>query len=147
MAINEKDRAVLNELMRFYKDFECLRGCNALRKGYFRYSVEEVEETVRRLLNQTSEKSTVKKLNIREEIKMIDSKEKARKFYLEHLTYNKEDDDAKQNCLKNISLDELKLIYSKIYDTEFKSKVTKEALLSLIERYFGGIDRALSMKP
>lgn len=147
MPINKKDRDILNWLMRLRKDFECLKGCNAFQNGYFKYSVEEIEEMVYRLLNQSNQEVAVKKPNIREEIKAIDSKEKAKQFYLEHLTYNKEDNDAKQNCLKNISLDELKLIYSKIYDTEIKGKVTKGALLSLIERYFSGIDRALSMKP
>lgn len=147
MVINEKDRDILNRLVKLYKDFECMRGCDAFRKGYFKYSTNEVEEAVDRLLNQPHDESRIKKPNIREEIRMIDSKEKAKQFYLEHLTYNREDNAAKQNCLKNISLDELKLIYSKIYDTEIKSKITKGALLSLIERYFGGIDRALSMKP
>lgn len=145
--MNKKDRDILSWLVRLRKDFECLKGCNAFQNGYFKYSVEEVEEMVYRLLNQPNQEVAVKKPNIREEIKAIDSKEKAKQFYLEHLTYDKENNDAKQNCLKNISMDELKLIYSKIYDTEIKGKVTKGALLSLIERYFGGIDRALSMKP
>lgn len=147
MAINEKDRDILNRLVKLYRDFECLRECDALRKGYFKYSIKEVEEAVDRLLAQPNDETRIKKPNIREEIKMINNKEKARQFYLEHLTYDREDNAAKQSCLKNITLDELKLIYSKIYDTEIKSKVTKEALLSLIERYFSGIDRALSMKP
>lgn len=147
MAINEKDRDILNKLVRLYRDFEYLKGSNALRKGYFRYSVEDVEETVLKLLKQPTLESAPKKSNIREEIRIIDSKEKAKQFYLKYLTYNKDDSDAKQNCLKNISLDELKIIYSKVYGTEIKSKVTKGTLLSLIERYFDGIDRALSMKP
>ena len=66
---------------------------------------------------------------------------------MEHLVYNKDDLEAKQECLKKISLEELKVIYKKIYNIEVKSKIKKEELLLLIEKYFNGIDRAISMKP
>lgn len=54
---------------------------------------------------------------------------------------------SKNACLKRISLEELKLIYSQLYCAPAKSKIKKEELLSLIEKSFNGIDRALSMKP
>jgi len=147
MAISVKDKDILKKLVQVYSTFSVLKDSDAIHKDYFKYSVEEAEETVQKIVNQESADKPVKKRAIREEVQIIDNVEMAKQFYLEHLVYNKEETGAKQECLKKISLEELKLVYKKIYNTEAKSRITKEELLSLIEKYFNGIDRALSMKP
>ncbi len=140
-----KDKDILNHLTKIYKDF--YGSSEIFRKGYFKYSVDEVEELIKKIINSTGESTAAKNPIIRDEIKLITNEDMAKKFYIEHLTYNKDEAGAKENCLKNISLEELKLMYTKVYSTEAKTRATKEELLSLIEKYFNGIDRALSMKP
>ncbi len=145
--ISFKDKDILKKLSQVYKDFECLKDRKIFPKDYFKYSVEEVEETVKKIVDQEVKDKPIKKKAVRCEVQMIDNVEMAKKFYLEHLVYNKDDLEAKQECLKKISLEELKVIYKKIYNIEVKSKIKKEELLLLIEKYFNGIDRAISMKP
>lgn len=147
MELNAKEKDILKTLLKCYKDFAPLGTGGALRKGYFKYSAEEAEEVVKKLITPLEENTETKKTAVRDEIRQIENVEMAKQFYLEHLVYNKEDAEAKKKCLKSISLDELKLLYQKIYKEETRSKITKEEVLLQIEKYFNGIERALSMKP
>lgn len=147
MELSGKEKDILKTLLKCYKDFGSLKDSGALRKGYFKYSAEEAEAAVHKLISPPEEGTAAKKSAVRDEIQKIDNIEMAKQFYLEHLVYDKEDAEAKKKCLKSISLDELKLLYKKIYSEETRSKITKEEALLQIEKYFNGIERALSMKP
>lgn len=147
MQLSVKEKDILKTLLKCYKDFEPLKDSSALHKGYFKYSAEEAEAAVHKLISLQEEGAAAKKPAVRDEIQKIDNIEMAKQFYMHHLVYNKEDTEAKKKCLKSISLDELKMLYKKIYSEETRSKITKEEVLLQIEKYFNGIERALSMKP
>lgn len=143
--MTKRDKDILNHLVNIYKEFYCAG--DIFKKGYFKYTIDEVEEVINKFTNRTSEDTPINKAIIRDEIKLIENEDMVKQFYLEHLKYNKDEVGAKEKCLKSISLEELKLIYSKIYSSEARNRATKDELLSLIEKYFNGIERALSMKP
>lgn len=147
MAISARDKEILIRLSELYNELARYKDSEVFRKSYFKYSSEEIDKTIQKIINQENENAEVKKKVVREEILNIDSIEMAKKFYLENLVYDKNEEGAKQKCLKNISLDELKVLYNRVYEKEARSRITKEEVLSLIEKYFNSIDRALSMKP
>jgi uncharacterized membrane protein len=142
--MNTKKTAILNNLLNMYKDF--YPSSAIFSKSYFKYSIEDVEKVIEELLSKPKIEPK-KRAGIRDEIKSIGSEEETKRFYERNLIYNKEDETSKKECLKRITLDELKYIYSQLYSSPAKAKCKKEELLSLIEKYFNGIDRALGMKP
>jgi len=142
--MKKKEDEILNNLAKMYKDLYLSK--HLFSKEYFKYSPEEVEEVCINRIDYMPNEIKAKK-EIRNDILLIVDAAGVKKFFLENLQYNREADDSKDECLKNISSEELKYLYSKIYSTPIKKNVRKQDILKSIEKYFASIERAMIMKP
>lgn len=147
--MNKKEQDILQSLLKVYSDFYASK--DLFNKSYFKYSPEEIQQVLSHLLNEQEtnvpKTKTKRKSSVRDTVLSINSVDAVKTFYLKNLLYDRGDLQSKAVCLKSITVDELKHLYRALYSSPVRTKVTKSELLTFIENYLEGIDRALSMKP
>jgi len=143
--VNKKEIDILQSLLKIYKEMYLSK--ELFNKNNLKYTPEEVENVINNLSVEQKPTSQRNQNVIRESILSIVTADEVKTFYLENLSYDHSDSKSKEECLKNISVDELKYLYSILYSSPVRKTIRKIDLLDLIEKYFDSIDRAFSMKP
>lgn len=143
--MNKKEKDILQSLLKIYKEMYLSK--ELFNKNNLKYTPEEVENVINNLSVEQKPTSQRNQNAIRESILSIVTADEVKSFYLENLLYDHSDSKSKEECLKNISVDELKYLYSILYSSPVRTTIRKKDLLDLIEKYFDSIDRAFSMKP
>jgi hypothetical protein len=144
--MNNKEQNILQSLLKLYVDMYPSK--ELFNKVYFKHSPQDVENTIISLQEEKKPSpNTKRKKTTREVIASIHSEDQVHSYYLQNLQYDRNDRKSKESCLKKITLEELKHLYSILYTSPLKSSLRKSDVLDLIERYFSSIDRARSLKP
>lgn len=141
----KRKEQILSNLMDLYEYLYPHR--ELFKKNYFKFSPEEITQVISDMLSENNNNQNKKNRNvIRESITELKTEEDVRTFYQKHLQYNY-DEQSRDEILKSYSMEELTYIYNILYSMPLRSKIRKNEIFNLIERYFESIDRALRMKP
>lgn len=143
--MNKKEQDILQTILKLYCDLYPSR--EIFNKNYFKFTPEELENVIKNLHEEQKPNLQKNQNGISESILSIKTVGEVKSFYLENLRYDRSDSKSKEECLKNITGEELKYLYSILYSSPIRTKIRKVELLDLIEKYFDSIDRAFSMKP
>ncbi|MFT8323625.1 MAG: hypothetical protein ABF649_22490 [Bacillus sp. (in: firmicutes)] len=143
--MNKREQEILQSLLKLYIDMYPSK--NLFNKTYFKYTPEDIKKVFSLIISENQESSQKNRNRIRESILSINTEDEVKNFYLENLLYNQSDIKFKEECLKRISLDELKHLYSILFSSPLRTNIRKNELLDLIRSHFDSIDRAKSMKP
>lgn len=147
--MKKNQKIMIKDLAEFY--LKLYSNKELFNKNYFKYTSSEInkfiDEVVAVQSDSTSEINKINKEPIRDEILQLQSTDAIANYLYTNLKYDKLNPTSKDELLSNISLSELKYLYYKIYSCEVKSKMRKIDIFNSIERYFDGINRALTMKP
>lgn len=143
--MNNKEKGILQNLLNLYVGMYSFK--DLFNKKYFKYPPNEVEKVISYLQMGEKKKPEKKKKPISEIILSINSEEQVEAYYLENLQYNRNDKMAKEECLKKITLNELKHLCGILYSSPLRKNIRKCDLLDLIGNYFERIGRARSLKP
>lgn len=143
--MKKKERDILQDLLKLYTDMYPSK--ELFNKAYFKYAPEEMAKIIDDFLTIKEVTPQQGRNVVRESIQSIQTVEEVGKFYLENLQFDSSDEKSKEECLKSISLNELKHLYNILFSSPIRANIRKNELLELIRNYFESIDRALSMKP
>jgi hypothetical protein len=108
-----------------------------------KYSINEVEDFYGQMKDSFNISTTKKK----HEAGKISDTVLALKTPDDVKDYLSNNNQSKDDLLKNLSLDEFSYLYKIIYSSSLKSNMRKIDALNAIEKYFYGISRAISMRP
>jgi hypothetical protein len=144
--MNNKEQNILQSLLKLYVDMYPSK--ELFNKLYFKHSPQDVENTILSLQEEKKPTpNTKRKKTLKAAISSIHSEDQVHSYYLQNLQYDRNDNKSKELCLKKITLEELKHLYSILYTSPLRSGLRKSDVLDLIARYFASIDRARSLKP
>jgi hypothetical protein len=113
----------------------------------FKYSTSEVENFYNEI-EVSSENNNVERANkketIRADILNLKTVDDVKGYFSKYIS---NDNQSKENLIKDTSLSEFAYLYNIIYSSPLKPNMRKIDALKTIEKYFNGISRAVAMKP
>jgi hypothetical protein len=137
--MQDKKTDILAYLVELYKDLYSHRD---LFKTHFKYSIYEVENFYEQMksISDTGASKKIKEEKISNDIRALKTPEDIKNFIFNS-------NQSKDDLLKKLNLVECAYLYDIIYSSPLKSNMRKIDALNIIEKYFNGISRAISMKP